>query len=1250
MRILAIRGHNLASLAGDFEIQFQREPLHSAGLFAICGPTGAGKSTLLDALCLALYDQTPRLNRAAAKGVSLPDVGEESITPQDPRNLLRRGAGEGSAEVDFIGNDGVSYRAHWSVRRARGKPGGRLQNTEMWLQPLAGDQRIGGVKSEVLQAIEARLGLSFSQFTRAVLLAQNEFAVFLKSNDNERAELLETLTGLEIYTAISKRAFERSKAEHQRLEAVQTQLAGQQPLSAEARAELDRLRVAATDRTFGLEQRKSELERQLQWHETWQALQLGEAQAQASVEQASAALAGATPRRTRLARVESVQVARPLIETLDRLAAESARARGSCQEAERQLETATARWQEAESQRAGAEQTLTAAEQCLADAADTLAQARGLETAIATLAPGHAQATSDLEEARRAAAEAGQRLAEHAQERQDLARDLRERDEWLIRHQSSRPLAADWPRWDQLLADAAGLHSGLREAEQGVATAQQDEQQARLALEQASRRSVETAAALQEAEQHLRAAQAELAACAIDQLAEGRERAQARADRLADAERLWSGLVLTRTRQDQLADERRGLQEQLVQAESALEGASQDQPILSARLAQAEQSLRIAEAASGASVEHLRAGLQPGAPCPVCGALDHPYTAGDAPTQTMLVALASERDACRTQLQDLIARAAAEQAGRTHRLQRLAELAREQEQLSAALAREQGAWDAHPLAAELAAIPDAERQPWFSERRQAIREALEAIAAQELAQRQAARQRDTAQGVRDQSQIGHADSQAVQNRAQANHERALRLLQSARERHTELAGQLAERLDALDGAFVDQEWRRSWQADPTGAHEQRREEVRRWNAQVQRAEQIRLRLGILEIAIEGATATAADRSAQLERAAAAYQVSDEQLREKRLRRQSLFDGRPVNEVQAQLITSIETARTALKQQDERLRQAELTRAGAATRLGAAQQALGEREQALADARLALHDWLADLETREPAWALDETELRALLVHDGVWIKTEQEAIQSLRDALDRARTILEERQAQRRAHEQVRASQDSLESLRESHVQTLAELEQSRSQATEAELQVRQDDERRLKAAALQAELLRQEASARLWGQLNELIGSADGKKLRNHAQQLTLEVLLGYANRHLDDLSRRYRLERVKDTLALMVVDQDMGDEIRSVHSLSGGESFLVSLALALGLASLSSHRVPVESLFIDEGFGSLDAETLRVAMDALDNLQAQGRKVGVISHVQEMTERIGVRIQVRRQFGGQSRIEVTPAAAREA
>ena len=137
--------------------------------------------------------------------------------------------------------------------------------------------------------------------------------------------------------------------------------------------------------------------------------------------------------------------------------------------------------------------------------------------------------------------------------------------------------------------------------------------------------------------------------------------------------------------------------------------------------------------------------------------------------------------------------------------------------------------------------------------------------------------------------------------------------------------------------------------------------------------------------------------------------------------------------------------------------------------------------------------------------------------------------------------------------------------------------------------------------------------------------------------------MLLAYANIQLNNLTKRYRLERVPGTLALQVIDNDMCDEVRTVHSLSGGESFLVSLALALGLSALSSNRMNVESLFIDEGFGSLDAETLRIAMDALENLRMQGRKICVISHVQEMTERMPVRIVVEKKGNGCSHLVVT-------
>ena len=203
-------------------------------------------------------------------------------------------------------------------------------------------------------------------------------------------------------------------------------------------------------------------------------------------------------------------------------------------------------------------------------------------------------------------------------------------------------------------------------------------------------------------------------------------------------------------------------------------------------------------------------------------------------------------------------------------------------------------------------------------------------------------------------------------------------------------------------------------------------------------------------------------------------------------------------------------------------------------------------------------------------------------------------------------------------------------------------LSEMTAQKSECSFRLRTHEENKRKIAGFQQELSERRAMSERWAKLNELAGSADGAKFRRIAQGYTLDVLLSYANVQLRQLSRRYRLERVPDTLALQVIDQDMCDEIRTVHSLSGGESFLVSLALALGLSSLSSNRMKVESLFIDEGFVSLDAETLRVPMVALESLRTQGRKIGVISHVQEMTERIPVQIRVNRAGNGRSYLEV--------
>src|SRR5690349_9454373 len=210
MKILAIRGCNLASLAGEFEIDLAHGPLSEAGVFAIVGPTGAGKSTLLDAMCVALFDRTPRLaNRSTVqvgKGADDPAL----LGAQDVRMLLRRGASAGWAEVDFESGDLRTYRARWSVRRARGAIDGNLQDQQVTLTALDGNERLGGTKMETLRAIHQRLGLTFDQFRRSALLAQGDFATFLRADGRDRSELLERMTGTDIYTKLSIAAHEHA--------------------------------------------------------------------------------------------------------------------------------------------------------------------------------------------------------------------------------------------------------------------------------------------------------------------------------------------------------------------------------------------------------------------------------------------------------------------------------------------------------------------------------------------------------------------------------------------------------------------------------------------------------------------------------------------------------------------------------------------------------------------------------------------------------------------------------------------------------------------------------------------------------------------------------------------------------------------------------------------------------------------------------------------------------------------------------
>lgn len=223
------------------------------------------------------------------------------------------------------------------------------------------------------------------------------------------------------------------------------------------------------------------------------------------------------------------------------------------------------------------------------------------------------------------------------------------------------------------------------------------------------------------------------------------------------------------------------------------------------------------------------------------------------------------------------------------------------------------------------------------------------------------------------------------------------------------------------------------------------------------------------------------------------------------------------------------------------------------------------------------------------------------------------------------------------------ADANALQELESNAKRLNDEFAAKRTELGSLEQQVRSDDEARKRRESGGAELQAAEAEALRWGRLKELIGSADGAKFSRFAQSLTLKQLIGLANEHLEVLAERYRLMAAEgDELDLRIVDLYQANVDRPMESLSGGESFLASLALALGLSELASRHHPIDSLFIDEGFGTLDSETLEVALSALENLKARGKTIGLISHVELLKERLTTQVRVVRGVGGTSRIEV--------
>lgn len=1214
MKILSVRFQNLNSLKGEHEIRFDQSPLAEAGLFAITGPTGAGKTTILDAITVGLYGLVHRHSM------------------DKPLELMTRHTAESYSEVTFEAN-GKKYRSKWHLRRSRGKADGNIQPVHMELFDFGGDTIFDLKPSEVPGKVAELCGLDYNQFLRSVMLSQGDFARFLKANPNERSSLLEKITDTGIYSQISQYAFQKAKEERHKREDLERRLNDTQLLPEEQRTVYEQSITDLREQEKQQEKTIKALHEKLQWLQAVAQLKSKQTQHQEALLMQEQKLVSMQPQFQKLQQHEQAhQFAGEL--------AEIRSANSKVTEVKEELHLLEKRVPtlETELEAAGniALETTKRHQQqdeALQKLEPLLSKVNKLDHQLHTIRETYSKNKTAYVSYEEAIAQQKQQLHAKQTELDALTQEATALKTWLEQHANLQDLKENLPDLRATLRD-------LQETERLIKNTQQEEkehlQQGKVEAQQLL--------ALQQEQQQLNQNQTQLQALQTEKLSslqrtlEGKELQDleaanheqpalvARYERLQDlAQQYATHQQRQQSITRQLAQHTDQAQQWQLQLRETTAKHSQAQEHLEAlqKLVALQQQIQ--------QYEEARHTLRQGEPCPLCGSEQHPFAEHgytfDLPEEV------KKRDQQHDHVKSL------EKSINQLQLQ-LSNITQQQDLANATKAEAD---------AEITRLGQ-----HFSRLTDGLPHALSINLVDELAHylQQHRITADTLQQQLAQARALSRELESIKQQQQQNREAQVQaqakynqLEQAGKLRHTQVQKLLGILTDAQEQHQAHTETAQSFAAaygQPYEATEhlvliQALEQLSGQFTQKQVAlQQMRETYIELKEAVKSMASRVQELEKELQERKAALKEEHEQLTQLKAARQELFgDKDPEQERQhanKTLRISAEQAEEARTRQNKKHQELMEVR----SRHSQCQHKHQQHTSVLEELR---HGLLSVLRQK----GIDTIEALTHMLLE--------------RDEADRLANL--KAQAEKYATELRKSCSDVSEELQQLAQKNLTDetaetLEQQQRHSSEKQRELiaqrarleqllEQDAKQRSKNKELALQLQTQQQVYHRWAQLSDLIGSAEGTKFSRFAQGLTLARLVELANRHLHKLNDRYRiLKSSAEDLELLIVDTYQAEAIRPMNTLSGGESFLVSLALALGLSDLAGRRTQINSLFIDEGFGTLDAETLDAAISTLENLQAGGKMIGIISHVEALKERIHTQIKVQRQPGGVSKVEV--------